>query len=81
MYLVPDAHALKYLVANGATMNLVAFVTDSNLWLGVEGKFTASTTKTEAVEAFATSGLTVWTIPLLQLGSWTSGPFLTGTII
>jgi salicylate hydroxylase len=73
MYMCPDVHALTFPVANGAMMNVVAFVTDPNPWPGEEGKFTAPATKSEAMDAFATSGPTVQTILSLlpeELDKW-----------
>jgi salicylate hydroxylase len=73
MYLGQDAHVLTFPVANGAMMNVVAFVTDPNPWPGEEGEFTAPATKSEAMQAFAASGPTVRMILSLlpeELDKW-----------
>jgi salicylate hydroxylase len=57
MYLGPDAHVLTFPVAQGAFLNVVAFVTDAKAW--PHDKLTATTTKTEVVQCFARFGPTV----------------------
>jgi salicylate hydroxylase len=69
----PNAHAITFPVAMGALINLVAFVTDPKDWAAEDGKFTARTNKSEAVEYFAAFGPAVRAIMSLlpdELDKW-----------
>ncbi|KAI0389529.1 putative monooxygenase [Xylariaceae sp. FL0594] len=73
MYMGPDAHVLSCPVAGGKLVNIAAFVTDPNPWVGEDGRMTAPATKAEAEEAFAGFGRSVrGLISLLpeQLDKW-----------
>ncbi|KAI1810010.1 putative monooxygenase [Poronia punctata] len=59
MYMGADAHVLSCPVADGAMVNIAAFVTDPNPWVGENGKMTSPATKADAVKAFAGFGPSV----------------------